>query len=191
MLPQGGFVNLGNYMNWNDIKVEYLCQNIEYYHTCVSQHPALIKEERIEIENYIKPRVENCFAELKADREKRKETFEYGPMTLRVDLAHGKIIVNIERETKIKIRDESISVNNYDAFVDSPLYDLANVANEIAANQAKYCYFEYNGYMLFYPRWAISVNTLSDSTKIYSIKDKETGDKMNIAIRGCVIPPIE
>jgi hypothetical protein len=189
MLPQGGFVNVTNYQKWDNINVEYLCQNLGNYRPCISQHPSFINDEKTEIEKYIKPRVENCFSELKAAREKQKETFDYGPMNLRVDLAHGKIIVNIERETKIKIRDESISVNNYDAFVDSPLYDLANVANDIATSQGKYCYFEYNGYMLLYPRWKINVNTMSDSTKIYEIKDIKSGNKMNIAIRSCGVPP--
>jgi hypothetical protein len=32
------------------------------------------------------------------------------------------------------------------------------------------------------------VFTLSDSTKIYTIKDKETGKEFNIATRGCAIP---
>jgi hypothetical protein len=188
MLPQGGFVNVTNYQKWDNINVEYLCQNLGNYRPCISQHPSFINDEKTEIEKYIKPRVENCFSELKAAREKQKETFDYGPMNLSVDLAHDKILVNIGRDTRINVRGESMRIDNYDVIIDSPLYDIVSVANEIAANQAKYCYFEYSGYMTLYPRWIIMVDSMSDSTKIYTIEDKKTGDKMNIAIRSCAIP---
>ena len=70
----------------------------------------------------------------------------------------------------------------------NPLYDIAYVANEIASQEAKFCYFEYVGFNILYNKFDIKKYTLSDSTKIYTIKDKQSGEEMNIAVRGCAIP---
>ena len=68
------------------------------------------------------------------------------------------------------------------------MYDLASVANEIASQEAKFCYFEYVGFNILYNDFDIRKDTLSDSTKIYTIKHKKTAAEMNIAVRGCAIP---
>ena len=60
---------------------------------------------------------------------------------------------------------------------------------EISNQEAKYCYFEYVGYMLLYPKMDIEKFAMSDSTKIYTLKDKKSDKEMNIAIRSCAIPP--
>ncbi|MEI6850320.1 MAG: hypothetical protein WCK29_04755, partial [archaeon] len=85
-------------------------------------------------------------------------------------------------------KNEQVSkADSYSVEINSPLYDLSNVAIEIANKQVKQCYFEYAAYMLNYPRFDIRVISLSDPTRIYSIRDKNTDKEMNIAIRSCVI----
>ena len=84
---------------------------------------------------------------------------------------------------------QTMKYNEFNADIKSPLYNLAKIAIEIASQQAKFCYFEYVGYMILYPRYSIDVFAMSDSTKIYSIEDRESGKKLNIAIRSCAIPP--
>ncbi|HLC52957.1 MAG TPA: hypothetical protein VJK03_00280, partial [Candidatus Nanoarchaeia archaeon] len=63
------------------------------------------------------------------------------------------------------------------------------VAIEISSQEAKYCYFEYVGYMILHPEFDIQKTALSDSTKIYTIKDIRTEEVMRIATRSCAIPP--
>jgi len=95
----------------------------------------------------------------------------------------------IGRKITLAKNEQSQTFNEYNIEVMNPLYDLSKVAIEIASQEAKYCYFEYVGYMILYPRFSIEKFAFSDSTKIYTIKDKYTNKEMNIAIRGCAIPP--
>jgi len=189
MMPQGGFVNPGNYKIYKNTKIEYLCENIGNYKPCVNQHPSFFNEEKEEIKNYIEPKINICFDNLKAEREKKNEEIRYGGGNLSVSLAPGKIIVNLNRETIITFNGETSTFRKYDVEIQNPLYDLINIANDIASNEAKYCYFEYVGYMILYPKYDIRKFTMSDSTKIYTIEDKDTGKKFNIATRSCAIPP--
>lgn len=189
MMPQGGFVKPINYKTYNNINTSYLCQNIGNYFPCINQHPDFINDEKQEIKNYTSPIIEKCFEDFKSQESGRNEKVGYGAMEMVVSLAPGKIYLNIERNTTITKNGETATYSEYNTEIDSPLYDLANVAIEIASNQANYCYFEYAGYMILHPQFAISVFTMSDSTRIYTIEDKNTGQEMNIAIRGCAIPP--
>ena len=69
----------------------------------------------------------------------------------------------------------------------SSLYELVRIAVDIVRNEARFCYFEYLGYMNLYPRYNIHLKVFSDSTEVYSIKDEYTQEEMNIAIRGCAL----
>ena len=189
ILEQGGFIEPENYKLYNGIKATYLCQNIGYYKPCINQHPLLLNEIKKEVYSYVKPRIEQCFSQLKENYEKRGYDVSLGDMSLDVSLAPSRVFVDIDRVLVISRGEE---VNRYEKFkaeIVSSVYDIGSVAIEIASQQAKYCYFEYVGYMILYPRFSIDVYSMSDSTKIYTIEDEYSNEKMNIAIRSCAIPP--
>ena len=189
ILEQGGFINPENYKLYNGIKATYLCENIGNYEPCINQHPLLLNEIKKEIYSYVKPRIDQCFSQLKDSYEKRGYDISLGNMTLDVSLGPSRVFVDIDKVFVITSGEE---VNRYETFkaeVVSSVYDIGSVAMEIASQQAKYCYFEYVGYMILYPRFLIEVYSMSDSTKIYTIQDKYSNEKMNIAIRSCAIPP--
>ncbi len=189
ILPQGGFANPKHSKHYNGINISYLCYNAGNYNPCINEHPILINEIKDEIKNYIAPRIEQCFEIYKFEMEKRNAIVELGVMNLELKLAPDRIFVDIEREVDIKSKEESFSYDKFDIEIISPLYDLARVAMEIASQEAEYCYFEYVGYMILYPKYRIQRDILSDSTEIYTIIDKNSAKEMNIAIRSCVIPP--
>jgi len=189
MMPQGGFVEPENYKVYRNIKTAYLCENIGYFQTCINQHPFLIQEMEKEIDNYAKPRLDACFADLESEREKRGEEVEIGSMETNATLASNRVYYNIQREVSISKNGEKRSYSEFNAEIENPAYDLAEVARDIVNSEAQNCYIEYVGYMLLYKRWDITKYTLSDSTKIYTIKDRENNKEMNIALRGCAIPP--
>ncbi len=112
----------------------------------------------------------------------------YGDMNLGVSFAPGKVIVNLDRKTTITKNGGTTSFEKYDTEIESPLYDLTTVAIDISSNEANYCYFEYVGYMILHPQFIIEKFAMSDSTKIYTIEDKETQKKFNMAVRSCAIP---
>ena len=188
MLPQGGFLNPGNFKVYNSIKIAYLCENEGYFRPCINQHPMFINEMKNEILGYIRPRMENCFESMKTTITSRRGSIELGAMSLNISAAPGKIYVDVIRKTTITEGGSTRIFDNFKVEVANPLYDLGNVAIEIANNEAKYCYFEYVGYMILYPNWDIRKFTMSDSAKIYTIKDKSSGKTINIAMRGCAMP---
>lgn len=190
MLPQGGFINPGHSKLYKNTNVGYLCYNSGNYNPCINEHSVLINEIKEEIKNYINPRVEQCFNDYKREIERRNSIVKFSEMSLDVEIVPGRIFVNIERNATISINEQSYSYNTFNIEIINPIYNLARVAMEIASQEAKYCYFEYVGYMILYPEFKISRDVMSDSTEIYAIKDKKSEKELNIAIRSCAIPPV-
>ncbi len=188
MLIHGGLANPEHVKMHNGININYLCYNSGNYNPCINEHPMLINEMEKEIKNYIEPKIEECFQNYKIEIGKRQIEIELKPMLLSVSLGSGKVFVDIERDVAIKQRGESYNLNDFDSEVSSPIYDLGNIAIEIANQEAEYCYFENVGYGILYPKFKILRNALSDSSVIYIIEEKRSEKKMNIAIRSCAIP---
>ena len=69
----------------------------------------------------------------------------------------------------------------------NPIYDFAEISNEIASQEATYCYFNVNGFNSNYPEFEVRKDMIGDS-KIYSISKKGSDLSFMFAIRGCVMP---
>ncbi|MBI2452476.1 hypothetical protein HYV50_05400 [Candidatus Pacearchaeota archaeon] len=191
MIPQGGFREPRNYFLFNNTKVEYLCENIGLYSPCINQHPLLIDEIEGEIKKYIEPKLIECLDEMKREFESRRSRVVFNDDAspeININLAEDKIIINVKKKISVTKQGETRSFENLNVEIKSPIYNLANIAREIASQEAQYCYFEYVGYSLSYPRYEIRKFGTSEPTKIYTIKDLKSGKEMNIAIRSCAIP---
>jgi hypothetical protein len=189
ILPQGGFVNPVLSKEYKGDDISYLCYNRGNYRPCIQQHPLLLSDMEFEITSYLGLLVDTCFSDLAVELEKRSSEVTLGDMEVNVALGINRVYVDISRELIISKNGESTRFRDFDTEVISPVYNLGRIASEIAAQEARYCHFEYVGYMILYPEVEITKTPLSDSTIIYSITDKASESKMNIAIRGCAIPP--
>ncbi|OGZ78107.1 MAG: hypothetical protein A2360_00630 [Candidatus Staskawiczbacteria bacterium RIFOXYB1_FULL_32_11] len=187
MMLQGGFVNPLNGRMYNGTAVAYLCSSRTLYKPCVNQHPMLLEEMKNEIINYSKSKIDSCFDSVRQQVEKGNGKIELGNMDLGINFMPGKIELVIDRNVKIVQNGQTTNFDKFNVEVQNPLYDLANVAMIISNEEAKRCYFEYQGYNLLHPEFIVTKFTQSDSTSIYSIKDQQSGKIMHIAIRGCVI----
>ena len=188
ILKHGGFIEPKNYKLYQNNKATYLCENTGNYKPCVNQHPLLLNEIKKEIKEYSYPIIEKCFLDIKDELEKRKYVVSFGETGINISLGSDRIYLDIMKDIEISKNDLNSRYKEFNIEVNNPLYDLAKVAIEIAGQESKYCYFEYVGYMILYPRFDIKKFTMSDSTKIYTIKDKYSNKEMNIATRGCAIP---
>ncbi len=188
MLSQGGFVNPTDYTIYDDAKVPYLCKTINHYEPCVSQYPIYLSALRMEIEREITPKITTCFSQLKTELEDRGYEVSMTSPTVLAILQPGKVEARIASTVRITKAGTTQTFTTFTSAIRSPLYDLARIAQDIAAQEAKICYFEYVGYMLLNPKYDVRKFTLSDSTKIYTIADKASGKMMSIATRGCTIP---
>ena len=190
MIPQGGLILTGDYKSYMNINVTYLCEYKGYFKPCISQHAMLVNEEIKQIHDYIYPKIDLCFSNARDELQKRNYDVSLDPnMEINISLGSGNVYSFIQRKMSVSKNNQTESFNKFNIEFASPIYDLTNVAVDIASQEAKYCYFEYVGYNLLYPRFDISKFTFSDSTKIYIIKDNYSNKVMNIAVRGCAIPP--
>jgi len=189
ILPQGGFVSPENYKIYNDKPVAYLCLNNANYYPCINQHPLFLSEVRDEIEKNITSKVDACFLKMKSRMKDRGADVSLGGMDVEVELIPSEIRIGVDRDVTITRQEETQTLKEMNFRIDSPVYELINVAMEIANSEAKFCYFEHVGYMIAYPEFKIEKHVMSDETKIYTIVDKKTGKELSIAIRSCVIPP--
>src|SRR3989338_3828038 len=190
MLPQGGFLNPKNSIFFNNINIEYVCKNIGYYEPCINQHPMLIKEVEEQIEEQTLEKVVSCLDRMKAELERRggEVIFDSNAPKYNVELAPDRIFTDIEKKTTVSKDGETRSFDNFRIEIEHSAHNLLTIAGEIAAQEAKYCYFEYVGYSILYPKYEIRKYTMSEPTKIYTIKELNSGIEMNTAIRGCAIP---
>ncbi len=190
LLPQGGFASPKNYELFNGTPVEYLCENAGFYSPCVNQHPVLMKEIKNQIDGYVTERIENCFNDAKKETEKRggKMTLSSAPAEVDVVLGQDQVKIIATKTVTTEEMGEKKTVEKIEIDIKSPVYNLAMIAMEIAAQEADYCYFEYVGYRILYPRYKIVPHRMSKPTKIYQITDTMSGKTMNIAIRSCAIP---
>lgn len=169
--------------------ISYLCYNQNYYLPCINQEPMLIQHLKKEIKDYISDNVENCFNDLKLSLEKQGYTVNVKYNEFKIDLMSKKVIVNTDAEVTLTKSGETSKQDNFKIIVPSRFYDLAIVVQEITSQEARFCNFEYLGYMLTYPEFNIDKLRTSDSTIIYTVQHKDSKEKFRFAVRSCVIPP--
>jgi len=189
MITQGGFYSSQDFVLHDNVKASYLCKNVNYYEPCVNQYPLYITAIEGDLEEETREDIESCFLELEGELRSRNYEFGFGNFENDAKLKPGLIEFSVKGDFNLERNDVSQDISSFDVSVRNPLYDLALVAQEIVSQEARFCYFEYVGHNLLYNKYDIRKTTLSDSTKIYTIKEKESGKTMKIAIRGCAIPP--
>lgn len=188
VLEQGGFLDPKDYKIRNDVKATYLCKNIGLFGPCINQHPMLLNEIKAELENKIKPVVDECFTELESSLQELGYDVSIGEdKGMNITLAPETVYLEIERSVSVTRSGQTTSFEKMKIPYKSSLYNLVGIAVDIVKNEARFCYFEYLGYMNLYPRYTLDLRVFSDSTKVYSIEDENTQEKMNIAIRGCAL----
>ena len=191
MLPQGGWINPTNYKLYEDTKIAYLCYTNLFYKSCTMQEPLYIKHLNDEITSYVNSKIDECFNNLKTELENKKYNVYMESMNVTTELSKNAVRINIKRKLTIERNGESRKFDSFNSVFNTPIYNLAIVAQEIANQEAKYCTFEYIGYMIFYPEYNITKKSIGqgiEASKIYKIQDRYTGKKLNIAIRSCAIP---
>jgi len=189
VLSQGGFIEPLNYHDFydgeKDNKVAYLCYTNGKL-ACVNQHPMLLSEISNELKKSIELKVEECFNDFKSSLEKQGYEITLGEnIETKIILTLGKVYLDIKRDLSVIRNEDTSSIKEMRLTYSSSLYNLASIANKIVNAEAQYCYFEPMGYTALYPNYLVLLKRMSDSTKIYYIKDKKTQEQLNIAIKGC------
>ncbi|MBU0957371.1 MAG: hypothetical protein KKF56_01025 [Nanoarchaeota archaeon] len=192
MLPQGGVLNPTNYKMFENNRVQYLCYTNVYYNRCVNQQPMYIEFMEEEIKKYVQPIIEDCFFDFKKELEAEGNKVSMNQLVLDIELASDRVVVIMDRRITATKNDVVTDFDGFDSILKSPLYNLGIVATEIVNQEARYCNFQYIGFMAFYPRFEIkkkNVGSMETAAVIYTLEDSYTKKQLNIAVRSCVMPP--
>ena len=172
--------------------VSYLCYNKNNYENCVIQEPVLFEHTKNEIRDYLLDGnyVRDCFDEMVLNFEDQK--FEVSPKYngFEVELKPRKLIVQIDSEVTLTKSGETTTQKNFTITVSTRLYELLNVVQEAINRETIFCKFNHVAYEAFYPYVEIEKIEMQDSSEIYKIKYKDTGEEFVFAVRGCVVPLI-
>ena len=168
---------------WN-----YLCYQADYYQGCYNLHPMLEFLIEDEIKEDTKRIVQECFDSMEEDFKSKGFDVAGGGMTYSMNLLPGSVEINLEKKIDLVRGDSSQSFKEFDTKILSPIYELMRIAREIVNSESQYCNFEYNGYMLLYPKYEIRRIDYRDS-KIYRLIDRRTGMEFKFAVRSCAFAP--
>ncbi len=191
MLPQGGYVEPSNYRLYENDKVEYLCYTQNYYEPCVNQEALYFNHLESEIHDYVKDDVEDCFDSLIEEYKDQNYDIDEEDLDLEIELRPGQILVDVDKIVEMTKGDTSARYSEDSYAINSPLYDLAAVAQEIVSQEANDCGFDYMSHSILYHSYQVRKDQVGGgetSSSIYKIKDTTTGKTLNVAIKSCIMP---
>ena len=180
------FTEDGQYYN-----ISYLCYTPLNYVPCINQNPLLMKHIEQGIKDYIKDDFEGCFDGMILNFD--KQGFEVGSNSgLRgfdVKITPRKIEVLTDSEVTLTKSEETTTEKNLGVEMPSRIYEILEVAQEISNQEAEFCNFDYNGFMITYNEFDIRKTNMEDAGNIYDVKHLETDEKFRFATRSCVMLP--
>ena len=188
VLVGGGEVVPSQSIMYDGEEWNYLCYQADYYQGCYNIHPMLesLIEEEIRADSL--DEVQGCFDAMAVDFENRGYDVSGEASSYSIDLLPGFVDIILEKKVDVVKGEVSQSFENFNGRVVSAIYDLVQVARDVVNSESQYCHFEYNGYMLLYPRHDIRRIDYSDS-KMYRLIDRRSGDEFKFAVRSCAFAP--
>lgn len=185
---QGGSITPGNYYLYNGNKIEYLCYTEQNYQKCIMQKPLLKQEIEKSLESYSKGIIKTCIETVKTSLQKNGYEVSSKEINLSVSIVPNSIIISLENfDLKIK-KDQTDTYNALKADISSDLYNSLMIASSIVNWESRYGNSEIMTYMIYYPTLRVEKNSQSEGTKIYTITNKNTGEKFMFATRSFALP---
>ncbi len=188
LMSHAGFPDAIDSVMYDGVAITYLCKNVNYYQPCVVQYPLYVSQVKDELVKQFEDNVQGCFASLEQELTKRNYIVDAGEITISASIKPSLTHIGVERQFTVTKDGSSRSYNRFDSFVNTHLFELASIAQEIISQESQFCYFSNDGFMALYHDFDIRKDVLGDSTKIYTIESKKTKEKLTMAIRGCAIP---
>lgn len=191
---QGGQINpkLFKTFRFSDEKeytnISYLCYTSKNYLPCVNREPILINSLEEEIKDYILEDFQKCLDNWENSAKKQGYSVNVNDFLFDVELEPKKIILNVNSTIELIKKEEAVRFEKFRIEIKDNIYDLAIVAQEIISQEAEYCNFNSQGFMLFYNEFDIKKFETSDLNTIYKVQDKKSQEEFKFAVRGCVIP---
>ena len=188
MMRNGGEALASQAISYKGEEWNYLCYQADFYQGCYNIHPMLEMQIEREIERDTSVGVQGCFNAMREDFEDRGFDVSGGGTEYSVDLLPSYVAVDLKKYIEISDEAGTQAFDDFGLEIVSPIYDLVRVSREIVNSESQFCHFEYNGYMLLYPKYDIRRVDYQDS-KMYRVIDRWTGDEFKFAVRSCAFAP--
>jgi len=185
---QGGSLEPENYILYQNNKVEYACYTNEYYKRCTMQKPFLKQDIEKEINDYVKPRAENCIENLKQQLEKQGSEVALQDVRVETSIIPNAIIVTVNAPMTI-VKSSTSTFNKFKVNIKSEMYELIMLSSSIANYEARYGNSDSLTYMLYYPDIKVEKKVQDEGSKIYILTYKPSGEKFIFASRSIAWPP--
>jgi len=188
MSKQGGYLNPEGFLFYNSTKIKYLCYTPEYYKVCEVQQPMIKAHIEQELDKVISDKAKSCMESLRTEYEIRGYSVMLGKGSSNVEIVPGKIKINFVMPMSVT-KDTTQTFDSFDAEINSQMYDLLMIAQNIVEFEATLGDSETLLYMQYYPDLRIDKIKLSDGTKVYKLSNVVTKESFTFASRGLSWPP--
>ncbi len=188
MLANGGQRFPSQAIMYQGSEYNYLCYQADFYQGCYNVHPMLEYLVESEIREDTLAGVQDCFNSMREDFEGRGFDVSGGSANYSIDLLPGSVEINLKKKISLVRGESSQSFEDFDTKILSPIYELIKIARDVVNSESQYCNFEYNGYMLLYPKYDIERIDYGGS-KIYRLIDRRSGMEFRFAVRSCAFAP--
>jgi len=177
-----------NTKNYNGRNIPYLCYTSEYRLKCIVAEPVLVEHLSDELHSYMKSEVAGCLNLFKEESTSKGYQVNVVNNGFSVSLVPDKVKVNIDGKITLNKAEEQRSFDNFESYVNSPLYEIAVIVHKIIEQEAKYCNSDYVALMRANHWVDITKDQTGDDEKIYTVKDTKSGKSLQFAMRNCVLP---
>ncbi|UZE93982.1 MAG: hypothetical protein IB618_00180 [Candidatus Pacearchaeota archaeon] len=191
LASQGGYLETGNCIFYEDICRHYLCYTTTPYINCTNQEPLLkehVEEElktKLQQENVVK----NCISSFAEAARKQNWNVEACSVPkFSVNLTEGRINIPIECDITMSKGQEVKKFEELNPFLKWPLFEFVILSKEIINEEIENCDFDPLAYMTMHYQIEIEKFRTGDGSKIYILRERETGKEFVFAVRNCVLP---
>ena len=183
----GGSIEPVHTLLYQGEKIEYLCYTNEFYRTCVMQQPLLKQHVEYEINNYVRPKAEDCVKELVEQLESQGYEVSYDRPKTTISINREAVIADVELNLVAK-KQETQSYDKINLKFDSNIYTMIMLASSILNYEARYGDSDIWTYMIYYPDYRVEKFTQDEGSKIYIITNRDSGNKFAFATRSLAWP---
>ena len=180
----GGVNNPEFTYKYIDEDYTYLCYTNEFFKTCTVQVPFLKQTFERELEKKIKDPVETCYSNAVSELKSQGYDVVSGKVDYNVSVDIGTVSVKIDAPTRVG----SGSFARFNVVIDSPIYEMLMLATSVMEYEVSYGDSDLDTIRLLYPDFTLKKIKRGDSTKIYIVGSKISGDEFRFASKSLVWP---
>jgi hypothetical protein len=168
--------------------VKYICYTADSHVPCINQEPFLREHFEDEILESIEEDMQGCFNNLVKSYENKGYDVDLEEGIPQVKILPNVISTNFNRTLTLAKGDENERYENFQINLDSHLYDMLGVAENIVSWEINVGDSMIEAYMYDNPYLRVEKHRKDDGTKIYVLTDKNTEEDLRFAVRSFAAP---